>query len=38
VPNSPTVLTVQQNFGSTLGNATSTLQGRLFKVGGRFRF
>jgi hypothetical protein len=38
VPNSPTVLTVQQNFGSTLGNATSTLQGRLYKVGGRYRF
>jgi len=38
LPNSATVLTVQQNFGTTLGNATSTIQGRLFKIGGRYRF
>ena len=38
VPNSSTVLTEQQNLGATLGYPTSTIQGRLFKVGGRFRF
>jgi hypothetical protein len=38
LPNASTVLTQQVNFGPTLGYPTSTVQGRFFKIGGRYRF